>query len=116
MFDAVTYAAAVAAAKKSAGGVRFFSTNPDSVNYITPAELVPLIENGERFKIETFVNFMGETLPVTLDSGLFVTSYVGTAASLIMYSMGMVVMAQLAEAGDHWETYTKLVNTTDIPG
>ncbi|MCQ2113354.1 MAG: hypothetical protein MJY95_08455, partial [Bacteroidaceae bacterium] len=72
MFDAVTYASAVATAKQSGGGgARFFSTNPESINYITPAELAPLIENGERFKIETFVYLMGQTLPVTLDSGLF---------------------------------------------
>lgn len=114
MFDAVTYAAAVAAAKKSAAGARFFSTNPESIYYITPAELAHLIENGERFKIETFVDFMGATLPVTLDSGLFVTSYAGTAASLIMYYMGMVVMAQLTPSGDGWNTFTKLVSTTDI--
>lgn len=115
MFDAVTYAAAVAAAKKSAGGARFFSTNPESIYYITPAELAPLIENGERFKIETFVYLMGQTLPVTLDSGLFVTTIGGAAASTIIYYHGVVIMAQLADAGEHWEVYTKLLSTSDIP-
>lgn len=115
MFDAVTYAAAVAAAKRSSGGARFFSTNPDSIYYITPAELAPLIENGERFKIETFVDFMGETLPVTLDSGLFVTNFGTIAASTVMYSMSMAVLAQLTVSGDGWVTFTKLLRTADIP-
>lgn len=116
MFDAVTYAAAVAAAKQSGGGgVRFFSTNPASINYITPAELAPLIESGERFKIETFVYLMGQTLPVTLDSGLFVTTFGGAAASTIIYYNGFVIMAQLADAGEHWLVYTKLLSATDIP-
>lgn len=115
MFDAVTYAAAVAAAKQSSGGVRFFSTNPESIYYITPAELAPLIENGERFKIETFVDFMGEAMPVLLDSGLFVASFGVIAASTIMYTYGMVVLAQLATLGDGWNTFTKLLSATDIP-
>lgn len=115
MFDAVTYAAAVTTAKKSAGGARFFSTNPDSVDYITPEELLPFIENGERFKIQTFVSLMGETLPVLLDSGLFVTTFGGAAASTIIYTYGMVVMAQLSDAGDHWEVFTKLLSASDFP-
>lgn len=115
MFDAVTYAAAVAAAKKSGGGVRFFSTDPDSIDYITPEELIPLVENGERFKIETFATLMGETLPVLLDSGLFVTTFGGAAASTIIYTYGMVVMAQLSAVDDHWQVFTKLLSTSDFP-
>lgn len=116
MFDAVTYAAAVAAAKKSGDGVRFFSTHHGNENYISPDELAPLIENGERFKIETFVYLMGQIFPVLLDSGLFVTTpFGGVAASTVMYFSGVVVMVQLTVSDDDWNIITKLLSATDIP-